>query len=181
MLPSMLSLDDPRWETLTHAYGAAADTPSRLRELATGAPSEELTEALWSSLWHQGDVYTASYAAAPHVVEAAATMVPEQRLQWLVLALGIGAAARQPGAPPVPDDLAPGMEGAAARGRPLVSELVSTRQWDAADCRYVTGLVAIVAGHPQFGLELFGLDGGIPCPSCEAEIDLLEHFGIAVR
>ncbi len=177
----MLSLDDPRWETLDHAYGPAADLPSRLRELASGAVSEELTEALWSSLWHQGDVYTASYAAAPHIVDAAAAMAPERRVEWLVLALGIGAAARQPEAPPVPDDLAPGMEEAAARGRPLVSELVSAGPWNEADCRWVTGLVAIVAGHPKFGLELFALDGGIACPSCESEIDLLRHFGIAAR
>jgi hypothetical protein len=174
----MLSLDDPRWETLTHAYGSAVDLPSRLRALASGPVTEELTEALWSSLWHQGDVYTASYAAAPHLVEAAAAMPVEQRVEWLVLALGIGAAAREPDAPPVPEDLAPGLEAAAARGRPLVSELVAAREWSEADARWVTGLVAVVAGHPKFGLELFALDGGIACPACEAEIDLLRHFGL---
>lgn len=176
----MLSLDDARWETLEHAYGPAADTPARLRELAGGAASEELTEALWSSLWHQGDVYTASYAAAPHLVAAAADLPPEQRLEGLVLALGIVAEARQPGAPAVPDDLVAGLEEATARGRQLVSQLVAAKAWGAGDSRYLTGLVAIVAGHPSFGLELFALDGGLACPSCEAEIDLLQHFGIAL-
>jgi hypothetical protein len=71
----MLSLDSPRWSTLQHAYGDASDIPELLRQLPDFPPSqgnEEPWFTLWSSLAHQGDVYSASFAAVPHVVAALA-------------------------------------------------------------------------------------------------------------
>jgi hypothetical protein len=72
----MLSLDSPRWATLQHAYGDASDIPELLRQLTDFPPSDGDKEpwfTLWSSLAHQGDVYSASFAAVPHVVAAIAT------------------------------------------------------------------------------------------------------------
>ncbi|NJC97773.1 MAG: hypothetical protein C3F07_00300 [Anaerolineales bacterium] len=67
----MLSLDSPRWSELSHAYGAASDIPELLRQLETMPSSDGEKEpwfSIWSSLAHQGDVYSASFAAVPHVV-----------------------------------------------------------------------------------------------------------------
>jgi hypothetical protein len=69
----VLSLDSERWRGLKHAYGTAEDIPVLLRQLRTLPTSEGESEpwfTLWSSLAHQGDVYSASFAAVPHVVEA---------------------------------------------------------------------------------------------------------------
>ena len=69
----MLALDSPRWAELRHAYGPALDTPGLLRKLQSlpdAAGNSEPWFSLWSSLAHQGDVYSASFAAVPHVVEA---------------------------------------------------------------------------------------------------------------
>lgn len=72
----MLSLDSPRWSELQHAYGAATDIPALLMQL-TQLPSSENNNEPWFSIWsalaHQGDVYSASFAAVPHVIEALAT------------------------------------------------------------------------------------------------------------
>jgi hypothetical protein len=69
----MLSLDSPRWSELRHAYGTASDIPTLLRDL-DGLPAAEDQQEPWFSLWsalaHQGDVYSASFAAVPHVVKA---------------------------------------------------------------------------------------------------------------
>lgn len=73
---SCLSLDSPRWGELTHAYGQASDIPALLRELATVPSSDNDREpwfSLWSALAHQNDVYSASFAAVPHVIQALAT------------------------------------------------------------------------------------------------------------
>src|SRR5437016_5183146 len=73
---SMLSLDSPRWRELRHAYGPAVDTPALLAELRAYPRCEGEKEpwwSIWSSLAHQGDVYSASFAAVPHVVAALAT------------------------------------------------------------------------------------------------------------
>lgn len=69
----MLSLDSPKWSELQHAYGAASDIPNLLRQLEGLPSSEDDREpwfSIWSSLAHQGDVYSASFAAVPHVVHA---------------------------------------------------------------------------------------------------------------
>jgi hypothetical protein len=60
---------------LQHAYGSAADIPNLLRQLGTLPDcegNEEPWYSLWSALAHQGDVFPASFAAVPHVVEALA-------------------------------------------------------------------------------------------------------------
>lgn len=69
----MLRLDSDRWSELQHAYGAACDIPALLRQLDELPAAEGEREpwfSLWSSLAHQGDVYSASFAAVPHVVKA---------------------------------------------------------------------------------------------------------------
>jgi hypothetical protein len=66
-------LDDPHWSELTHAYGAAGDIPAlllQLESLPAAAGDAEPWFSLWSALAHQGDVYPASFAAVPHVVQA---------------------------------------------------------------------------------------------------------------
>ena len=72
----MLSLDSPDWLQLEHAYGKAADIPALLEGLCTLPTAEGEEEpwfSLWSSLAHQGDVYSASFAAVPHVIASLAT------------------------------------------------------------------------------------------------------------
>jgi hypothetical protein len=69
----MLPLDSPIWATLQHAYGNASDIPQLLRELEKFPPSNGNAEpwfSIWSALAHQGDVYSASFAAVPHVIRA---------------------------------------------------------------------------------------------------------------
>jgi hypothetical protein len=71
----MLSLESRRWSELKHAYGTASDIPVLLHQLEQLPSSEGDAEpwfSLWSALAHQGDVYSASFAAVPHVVQALA-------------------------------------------------------------------------------------------------------------
>jgi hypothetical protein len=73
---AVLSLESSRWAELQHAYGSAGDVPALLSQLRTLPAAEGETEpwfSLWSALAHQGDVYSASFAAVPHVVAALAS------------------------------------------------------------------------------------------------------------
>lgn len=59
------------WSNLAHAYGAATDIPALLARLGdpdSGDPAA-VWHGLWSALCHQGDVYSASFAAVPCIVE----------------------------------------------------------------------------------------------------------------
>lgn len=63
----------PDWHSLEHAYGTAENMPSLLAELAS-FPEESSYEndpwfSLWSALYHQGDIYSASFAAVPEIVK----------------------------------------------------------------------------------------------------------------
>lgn len=69
----MLSLESDRWSELHHAYGLASDIPGLLRRLYDLPAVSEQGEpwySIWSALAHQGDVYSASFAAVPHVIQA---------------------------------------------------------------------------------------------------------------
>src|SRR5579863_4771016 len=64
-------IDQTDWSQLSHAYGEASDVPDMIRALAASDPDnrrEEL-DALWSSILHQGSVYTATAAAIPFLIE----------------------------------------------------------------------------------------------------------------
>ena len=74
---ALIALDDPRWAELQHAYGAADDIPELLANLSIPKgerseddPIDDTWHELWGSLCHQDDVYSASFAAVPHIVDA---------------------------------------------------------------------------------------------------------------
>lgn len=115
----MLELDDSRWSQLTHAYGPASDTPSLLRSLAERSgqlgANDEPWFTLWSSLCHQGDVYTASYAAVPHVVGIALAQSDPFDFSFLLLPASVEVARANGRGPAVPDFLLPAYDLAISR------------------------------------------------------------------
>lgn len=87
----MISLDDSAWTELQHAYGSASDIPDLLREIQRRPGkqckyNEDPWGTLWSSLCHQGTIYSASIAAVPHIVSVGlkASTAP---IAWDFLAL----------------------------------------------------------------------------------------------
>jgi len=72
----VVPLSSPEWSRLKHAYGSAENIPRLLQQLETFPPSVGDSEpwfTLWSSLFHQGDIFPASFAAVPHVVRILAS------------------------------------------------------------------------------------------------------------
>ena len=68
-------MSDTRWDALEHAYGPASNIPGLLEHARRAPASRTYTDEPWFSLWtalcHQSDVYTASYAAVPELVDIA--------------------------------------------------------------------------------------------------------------
>ena len=65
-------LDVETWNGLVHAYGVAGDIPPMLEALTAhpeDGPQLEPWYGLWSALCHQGDVFSASFAATPWIVD----------------------------------------------------------------------------------------------------------------
>lgn len=69
------NLDAIDWKSLTHAYGEASDVPKLIRALVSDHPGkrEGALDALFSTIWHQGTVYSASPAAVPFLIELLAS------------------------------------------------------------------------------------------------------------
>jgi hypothetical protein len=144
----MLELGDSRWADLGHAYGRASDIPGLLLELKTTSRSsgrEEPWFTLWSSLAHQGDVYPASFAAVPHVVDVLArdpTAVDSSFFQfpaWVEIC-------RQRKSVPIPDYLSIAYF-LALRRLPALVAAAATQEWDDAFLCCALSSIAAAKGH----------------------------------
>ncbi len=94
----MLALDSHRWCELNHAYGPATDVPALIRAIAnepfprySDHPADARNnptpwDEVYASLCHQYSIYSATYAALPHIVEIAEAGGLEQRVETLLLA-----------------------------------------------------------------------------------------------
>lgn len=161
----MIELGDPRWQTLSHAYGSAADIPELLRQLsaATGPKigyDSEPWFTLWSSLCHQGDVYDASYAALPHIVEIACNAKEAIDFSFLQLPAAIEIARNSGSGPPVPNDLANAYGAAVSR---LTECFVLHRHedWDEPTLLSAASALAVAKGHHRVAEAIMNLDDSL--------------------
>lgn len=158
----MIELDDPRWETLSHAYGSAGDVPELLRQLA-GATGPKITYdsepwfTLWSSLCHQGDVYDASYAALPHIVEIARNAAGPLDFSFFQLPAAIEIARHSGKGPPIPTDLANAYHDALSRLTDCVA-VHSNEDWDESTLLSAVSALAAAKGHHRVAEAIMNLD-----------------------
>jgi hypothetical protein len=158
----MLPLDDPSWSNMEHAYGAASDIPGLLSQLAASPEPQQNADAepwftLWSSLCHQGDVYTASYAALPHIVRIGLDAAGEIDFSFMLLPTSIEVARATGRGPDVPPELAE----AYAAGLALLMDCVSAHRndpWDKSMALSAAAAQAAAKGHIQLAGALMNLD-----------------------
>ena len=158
----MLSLDDPSWRELRHAYGSAADIPDLLRALARStAPKRDSEDepwfSLWSSLCHQGDVYAASYAAVPHIVQVAGEAKEPVDFSFFLLPASVEVARRTGRGPAIPEACADDYHRAIAR---LVENVNLHRNeaWDQSMLLSAAAAQAVAKGHVDVAEALMNLD-----------------------
>ena len=145
----MLSLDSSRWSELKHAYGTAGDIPALLRQLQKLPSSENEAEpwfTLWSALAHQGDIYTASFAAVPHVVHALASAPAKADHSYFQFPAWIEIC-RAKKQVEIPEDLRVAYFDSLAQLPALVAA-VSDRSWDTNFFACVLASIAAAKGQP---------------------------------
>ena len=158
----MLTLDDPLWHELDHAYGKAADVPGLLRTLAscTGpkvSHEDEPWFSLWSSLCHQGEVYTASYAAVPHIVQIASQADGPVDFSFFQLPAAIELARQTGQGPDIPEACVASYHRAIAQLVDVVS-LHRHEAWDQAMLLSAAAALAVANGHFDVAEALLNLD-----------------------
>jgi len=145
---TMLSLDDARWGELKHAYGNASDIPELLKQLSTLPAAIGEVEpwfSLWSSLAHQGDVYSASFAAVPHVIAALAENPMKADSTYFQFPAWVECCRANKGVP-IPDDLMWDYKEALSQLPYLVAK-ASTRPWDEGFLQCAFGAIAAAKGQ----------------------------------
>ncbi len=147
----MLALDSPRWSELEHAYGKASDIP-RLLSALHDLPNDEERKAepwhsLWSSLAHQGGVYSASFASVPHVVEALSTAPLEAAAVYFHFPAWVEICRRRTGVS-IPFDLKASYDAALGALPDLVAR-ASARDWDDQLLLSALGAIAASKGPPD--------------------------------
>lgn len=158
----MLALDDPRWRDLKHAYHDAHDIPDLLLALAASTrPAIDYRQqpwhGLWSSLCHQDDVYTVSYAALPHIVRIASGATWPIEHSFFHLPAAIEIARRNGRGPPIPDGLANDYH----RGIDNLLDVVNKfrhEPWDRPMLRSAAAAQAVAKGQFDIAEAILNLD-----------------------
>jgi hypothetical protein len=101
---------------------------------------------LWCALCHQGDVYSASFAAVPHIIQTLSGNLDKACFDFFLLPASIEVA-RHKRETPVPESLRAAYQQSLERLPCLVSG-VATRPWDSTFCRSV--LAAAAVGKSQY-------------------------------
>ena len=158
----MLPLDDPRWSDLSHAYGSASDIPQLLGQLAKATtPRQDWQDepwfSLWSSLCHQGDVYSASYAAVPHIVDIACHAPDPIDFSFFNLPASVEVARNSGRGPDVPPDLIGPYQHAIARPTECVA-MHRDATWDQSMLISAFGAQAAAKGHLRIAEAIMNLD-----------------------
>lgn len=145
----MLSLDSKKWSKLEHAYGKASDTPDLLRQLQAMPSSEGDKEpwfSLWSSLAHQGNGYSASFAAVPHVVHFLSQAPAEADFSFFQFPAWVEVY-RQKNSAPIPEELESAYFTALAKMPALVAA-AANKKWDSD---FLCCALAAIAASKGFG------------------------------
>jgi hypothetical protein len=157
----LLPLNDPGWNALAHAYGSASDIPMLLARAATdprpGHHPESSWFDLWSALCHQGDVYSASYAAVPHLIAMVPGALAARSYEPLLLAASIEQARLEGTGPEMPSELRPAYQAAVVRGRELAAATVD-KAWSSDARTALTGSLAALSGDLDGARAIFEAD-----------------------
>ena len=114
--------------------------------------------SLWSALCHQGDVYTASYAALPHIIALL------EHFDLFLLPASIEISRAKGAGPEMPEDLE-GPYFAALKKIPSLIPLVSALNWDNSFSRSVLAALAVSKGQVELAETVL-----------ELSEDVLEEF-----
>lgn len=165
-----LGLDSARWSQLTQAYGTAEDVP-RLLEALTCIGSEEARAEVWFALWRTlyrpGETYTASYAAAPHLLAIASAFGLRERAEAAHLVTRIETSRRDPGSAPMPDDLVAPYASAVESLSAFVTAAASD-PWPADVAQIFAAALLAGTRHADLARGVLELGRAI-CPTCGSE------------
>ena len=170
----MIPLGSPDWHHLRHAYGPASDIPELLRALAQHPRPARSTEdqpwfSLWSALCHQGDVYSASFAAVPHIVEIGVAATGPIDFSFYLLPASVEVSRRKR-PESIPSAEIEGSYFAALRGLHECAFRHAADGWDRTMMLAVAAALSAATGDTQLAEALMNLDEVVISRLAEEEL-----------
>jgi hypothetical protein len=179
----MLELNSPDWAAYRHAYGEASDIPALFARLRAATPGEwdEVNAELTNAVMHQGDVYTATYAIAPHLLQYAEELGPGKQSDELLFTIAY--ASRGGPGPDVPEALEEAWEDAQDDARDLILErLLRAEISEEYTGKLIAGLL-FLSGEWSAGSAVnnwcWGYAMVAHCESCKTKKEVFWHKGAA--
>ena len=158
----MLNLDEKEWSELSHAYGTAEDIPDLISQLSEYPINTDYkTEpyfTLCSSLCHQGDIYTASYAAVPHILLLAEKKPTRISFDYLLIPVSIEIARLSGRGPDIPKNLRESCVDA-IHSMPRIVGLIPVEDMDKTKCLVCAAAIAVAAGNSTLAEAILELEG----------------------
>jgi hypothetical protein len=111
---------------------------------------------LWSSLCHQSDIYSASYAAVPHIVRMAVASPARISASYIQLPACIEASRLCYSAPPIPNQLAESYF-TAIRSLPEIVTACCDRDWDGGFARTAAAALCAAKGQGRLAYAILDL------------------------
>lgn len=153
-----MELQNINWNELNHAYGKAEDILEVLQEISSyPEPKQEDDDPyyyLWSALCHQGDVYSASYAAVPYLVNLIEKSPTQSPYDLFLLPISIEIA-RANGSGPDIDETLKENYFAALKQLPILAANIKTN--DEVYIRVLSATFAISSGHTSLAESILEL------------------------
>jgi hypothetical protein len=170
---TMLPLDSPRWSLLQTHSEDGGWVPRWLRRVLESPDDIVLLNEGACRLWSDENAWSASFAAAPYLVQAATRASPSAQLEYVIL-LGLIAAYRtMPGTVDAYDARPPDLEEWFRKATDDALSLavgLLPMTWQE---RLSSSLIAAVAAFKGLlGLSRAIESGGVICNSCGVVVDL---------
>ena len=126
---------------------------------------------LWSSLCHQGSVYTGSYAAVPYLIDIAQSKDSKYQLKFIDLIASIHCFRTAKGQDRIPEQLIESYNLAIEQSLNLSYELIKLPLSEPETLKSLLAAIATFKGNNELGAMLYWLETEIECDSCEAIIE----------
>ena len=155
-----LDLASPRWRELQQAYGSAEDIGRLLEALYSIDDENERTElwyGAWATLCPDGRVFSAAYAAVPHILRIVEKREFTERVTGMHLVTQVEVSRHAPGAPGIDDDLIVAYATSIESLPHRVAEL-HRMTWDSSAAQVLTA--ALLAGKRQHAFARLLLEAG---------------------
>ncbi|MEP6621477.1 MAG: hypothetical protein ABJE47_19275 [bacterium] len=159
MVMDMLALESERWTELHQAHGTGEDIPRLLQALDAIDGDRERAElwfGVWSTLCPDGRLYSAAYAAVPHLMAIGTTRGAQELVAALHVIAEIESLRHAGGAPGIPADLVPAYAATVESMPQIVAASVNV-PWDAPTAQILCAALAVGKRQPALGRAILSL------------------------